>query len=65
MRLNDPESCAGGDLWSLVGVSKGRTAPGPPGWGLGGGLITRSRKKKLITETETIGKQGYKMLTPG
>ena len=28
------------------------TAPGPPGWGLGGGLITRSQKMLFITETE-------------
>ena len=27
--------------------------PGPPGWGLSGGPISRSRKKKHITETET------------
>jgi len=26
---------------------------GPPGWGLGGGLISRSRKKKYLSETET------------
>jgi len=29
-----------------------RTAPRPPGWGLGGGLITRSQKMLVITETE-------------
>ena len=38
--------------WSRVETRR-RTAPGPPGWGLGGGSITRSRKKKHITGTET------------
>ena len=30
-----------------------RTTPGPPGWGLGGGLIIRSQKMLHITETDT------------
>ena len=33
--------------------------PGPPGWGLGVGLITPPRKKSLITETEISKNTGY------
>lgn len=34
-----------------------RTVPGPPGWGLGGGPITRPLKTKQITETLNVRRQ--------
>ena len=59
---SDPQSYVGGYHVHLVGSpmpnrSKGRgqtkRLPGPPGWGLGCGLITRSCKKHIITETRS------------
>ncbi|KAL9961073.1 hypothetical protein ACROYT_G029954 [Oculina patagonica] len=47
----------------LVPVAKGRAPrqkiPGPPGWGLGMGPITPSRKTKLITETGNLCTHNY------
>ena len=49
-----------------------RAAPGPPGWGLGSGLITRSRKTFILQKRKlvmplypTVGKQSYNTSTPG
>ena len=54
--LNDPKSCVGWD--SIQGLeTRQRTAPGSPGWGLGGGSIMRPLKTMQITETLNTRRQ--------
>ena len=78
--LNDPESCAGGDFWSLAGLtmpdwSKGRGQTKSSPWSSRLGVGRRadnplpekrnlSPKTKLELPLRPIGKQGYRMLTP-
>ena len=60
--LNDPESCAGGDFWSLAGLtmpdwSKGRGQTKSSPWSSRLGVGRRAdnplpEKKKLITENK-------------
>ena len=64
--LHDPKSYAGGGIapsrpfWiGRVGEAWQRTAPGPPGWEFGMGLITSSCKKLLITETRNYFRVSY------
>ena len=66
--LNDPKSCACWDSspWQVEPCRIGRgvearqsTAPGPPGWGLGGGPITHLLKTKQITETLNTRRQSF------
>ena len=78
--LNDPESCAGGDFWSLAGLTmpdwskgRGQTKSSPWSSRLGVGRWADnplpekrnlSPKTKLELPLRPIGKQGYRMLTP-